>query len=75
MCAFPPGLTDREADPLPLIVQKSDGGYGYASTDLAAIRHRVLDLECDAHALRGGGTPQAQHFQMCFAVASRWRAG
>ena len=43
-CVFPPGFTNREGDPLPLIVQKSDGGYGYAATDLAAIRHRVREL-------------------------------
>jgi arginyl-tRNA synthetase len=67
-CVFPPGFTNREGDPLPLIVQKSDGGYGYASTDLAAIRHRVLDLHA-RRLLYVVGAPQAQHFQMCFAVA------
>ena len=31
----------------PIIVQKSDGGFGYAATDLAAIRYRVQELKCD----------------------------
>ncbi|HUC13557.1 MAG TPA: arginine--tRNA ligase, partial [Acidimicrobiales bacterium] len=37
-CVFPPGHINREGEPLPLIVQKSDGGYTYATSDLAAIR-------------------------------------
>jgi arginyl-tRNA synthetase len=68
-CVFPPGFANRDGDPLPLIVQKSDGGYGYASSDLAAIRHRVLDLGAK-QMLYVVGAPQAQHFQMCFAVAA-----
>ncbi len=44
-CVFPPGFTGRDGEPLPLIVRKSDGGYGYATTDLAAIRHRLRDLK------------------------------
>jgi len=67
-CVFPPGFENRNGDPLPLIVQKSDGGYGYASTDLAAIRHRTRDLGATLM-LYVVGAPQAQHFQMCFAVA------
>jgi len=68
-CVFPPGFTNRAGDPLPLIVQKSDGGYGYATSDLAAIRHRVRDLGAK-RILYVVGAPQAQHFQMCFAVAT-----
>jgi arginyl-tRNA synthetase len=68
-CVFPPGFENRNGDPLPLIVQKSDGGYGYASTDLAAIRHRVFDLGVK-RMLYVVGAPQARHFQMCFAVAA-----
>jgi arginyl-tRNA synthetase len=67
-CVFPPGFTNREGNPLPLIVQKSDGGYGYAATDLAAIRDRVDRLGAD-RILYVVGAPQAQHLQMCFAVA------
>jgi len=67
-CVFPPGFTNRNGDPLPLIVQKSDGGFGYAATDLAAIRDRI-DRVGAARVLYVVGAPQAQHLQMCFAVA------
>ncbi len=68
LCVFPPGFVNREGQPLPLIVQKSDGGYGYAASDLAALRDRFGRLEVDL-ALYVVGAPQAQHFAMCFAVA------
>ena len=41
-CVFPPGFTNRDGDPLPLIVRKSDEGFGYAATDLAAVRDAEL---------------------------------
>ena len=44
LCVFLDGYTGREDKPVPLIIRKSDGGYGYATTDLATIRHRVRDL-------------------------------
>jgi arginyl-tRNA synthetase len=68
-CVFPPGFLNREGEPLPLIVQKSDGGYGYAATDLAALRDRVGRLGAD-RILYVVGAPQSQHLQMCFAVAA-----
>ena len=68
LCVFPPGFTNRDGEPLPLIVQKSDEGYGYAATDLAALRDRVERLGGDV-LLYVVGTPQAQHFEMVFAVA------
>ena len=68
-CVFPPGYTNREGEPLPLIVQKSDGGFGYAATDLAALRDRFGRLGCDL-ALYVVGAPQAQHLAMCFDVAT-----
>jgi arginyl-tRNA synthetase len=70
---FPAGYTNREGEPLPLIVQKSDGGFGYAATDLAALRDRFGRLGADL-ALYVVGAPQAQHLAMCFAVAldARW---
>ena len=40
-CVFLDGFTNREGNPLPLIVQKTDGGYNYATTDLAALRYRI----------------------------------
>ncbi|HMC39740.1 MAG TPA: arginine--tRNA ligase [Acidimicrobiales bacterium] len=67
-CVFPPGWTGRDGEPLPLIVQKSDGGFGYAATDLAALRDRFGRLGADL-ALYVVGAPQAQHLAMCFAVA------
>jgi arginyl-tRNA synthetase len=68
-CVFPPGFTNRNGDPLPLIVQKSDGGYGYAATDLAAIRDRAGRLAA-TRILYVVGAPQAQHLEMCFATAA-----
>ncbi|MGH9114877.1 MAG: arginine--tRNA ligase, partial [Acidimicrobiales bacterium] len=69
LCVFPEGYTNREGQPLPLIVQKSDGGYGYAATDLAALRDRFGRLGADL-VLYVVGSPQAQHFAMCVAVAT-----
>lgn len=40
-------FTGPDGNPTPMIVRKSDGGYGYAATDLATIRHRVRKLEAD----------------------------
>ncbi|GGM80285.1 arginine--tRNA ligase [Thermopolyspora flexuosa] len=68
LCVFPPGFTGRDDQPLPLIIRKSDGGYGYATTDLAAIRYRVRELKAD-RILYVVGATQALHFQMVFATA------
>ena len=68
LCVFPEGFTNRNGDPLPLIVQKSDEGFGYAATDLAAIRDRVERIGASI-ILYVVGAPQAQHFEMCFAAA------
>ncbi|HJY55403.1 MAG TPA: arginine--tRNA ligase [Streptosporangiaceae bacterium] len=68
LCAFPPGFTGREGGPLPLIIRKSDGGYNYATTDLATIRYRIDVLHCD-RAIYVVGSDQTLHFQMVFAVA------
>src|SRR5699024_6966568 len=68
LCVFPAGFTGRDEQPLPLIIRKSDGGYGYATTDLAALRHRVRDLGAD----RIGyvvGSAQELHFTMVFTSA------
>jgi arginyl-tRNA synthetase len=67
-CVFPAGFVNRDGDPLPLIVRKSDGGYGYASTDLATIRHRIRDIAAD-RMLYVVGLPQRQHFEMVFEAA------
>jgi arginyl-tRNA synthetase len=68
LCAFPPGFTNREGEPLPLIVRKADGGYGYAATDLAAIRFRLATVGAE-RLVYVVGAPQTQHFAMVFAVA------
>ncbi len=62
-CLFPPGFTNREGEPLPLIVRKCDGGYGYAATDLAALRQRTQTLHAD-RLLYVVGSPQSQHLEM-----------
>ncbi|MFG2037930.1 arginine--tRNA ligase [Dactylosporangium sp. NPDC048998] len=67
-CAFPAGFASRDGAPLPLIVRKADGGYGYAATDLAALRHRVEELKA-TRLLYVVGAPQRQHLGMVFAVA------
>ncbi|WP_067497528.1 arginine--tRNA ligase [Actinoplanes sp. TFC3] len=68
LCVFPAGFRGRDGGPLPLIVRKSDGGYGYATTDLAALRHRTTELRAD-RLLYVVGAPQSTHFAMVFAVA------
>jgi arginyl-tRNA synthetase len=68
LCAFPAGFTGREGRPLPLIIRKSDGGYNYATTDLAAVRYRVDKLSAN-RSIYVVGSEQALHFQMVFAVA------
>jgi len=65
---FPPGFTNREGDPLPLIVQKGAGGFNYATSDLACVIDRVERIGADL-VLYVVGAPQQQHFQMVFAVA------
>ena len=63
--------TNRDGSPLPMLVQKSDGGFNYATTDLAAIRHRVLMSKEDGgeradRALYVTDAGQSQHFEMVF---------
>jgi arginyl-tRNA synthetase len=76
ICVFPPGFTNREGEPLPLIVQKQDGGFGYAATDLAGVRYRTRELGA-SRLLYVVGAPQQQHLAMVFAVAglAGWLAG
>ena len=68
LCVFLDGFTGREGKPVPLIIRKSDGGYGYGTTDLATIRHRVRDLHAD-RMLYVIGAPQSLHLQMVWATA------
>ncbi len=66
-CVFVDGFTNAEGEPLPLIVQKADGGYNYDTTDLAALRSRVEQGAGRLVYVVDAG--QSQHFQMVFAVA------
>ncbi len=68
LVAFPPGFTGREGAPIPLMLRKSDGGYGYDTTDVAAIRYRLMDLKA-SRLIYVVGSEQAQHLQMVFALA------
>jgi arginyl-tRNA synthetase len=68
LCVFPPGFTGRDGSPLPLILRKSDGGYGYASTDVAAIRYRLKKLGA-SRIIYVVGSEQHLHLQMVIAVA------
>ncbi len=65
---FPPGYTNRDGDPLPLIVQKGKGGFNYATSDLACVIDRVERIGSDL-ILYVVGAPQAQHLSMVFDVA------
>lgn len=60
---YPEGFADREGGPLAMIVRKSDGGYLYATTDLAAAMYRVHDLKAD-RIVYVIGAPQRQHVEM-----------
>ncbi len=67
-CVFPPGFTGRDGEPQPMIVRNRNGGYGYAATDLATIRHRV-EVTHATRMLYVVGAPQRDHLEMVFAVA------
>ncbi len=69
-CVYLKGFQNREGEPLPLMIQKSDGGYNYDTTDLAAIRHRILVEKAD-RVIYVVDIGQSLHFQMVFAVAER----
>jgi arginyl-tRNA synthetase len=68
LCAFPAGFRNKEGEPLPLILRKSDGGFGYAATDLAAIRFRLDELHA-TRSLYVVGAPQTQHLAMVIGAA------
>ncbi len=70
LCVFLDEFTGRDGTPMPLIVRKSDGGYNYATTDLAMVRRCVREFGAD-RILYVVGAPQALHFQMVFATARK----
>ncbi len=69
-CVFLDEYKTADGDPLPVIVQKADGGYLYATTDLAAVRYRSNVLKAD-RALYFVDQRQALHFNQVFEVARR----
>jgi arginyl-tRNA synthetase len=69
LCVFPPGFENRNGEALPLIVRKSDGGYGYPATDLAAVRDRTGRLEA-TKLVYVVGAEQSLHLRLVFAVAA-----
>ncbi|WP_338900343.1 arginine--tRNA ligase [Streptomyces sp. TG1A-60] len=70
LCVFFDDVKGPDGNPVPLIVQKSDGGYGYAATDLSAIRDRVFHLKSDT-LLYVVDARQSLHFKMVFETARR----
>jgi arginyl-tRNA synthetase len=67
---FLEGFTNREGEPLPLIVQKSDGGYNYATTDLAALRYRI-EQDQAKRIIYVTDAGQSNHFAQVFQVARK----
>ncbi|WP_027945473.1 arginine--tRNA ligase [Amycolatopsis taiwanensis] len=67
---FSEEVTGPEGNPVPLMVRKSDGGYGYDTTDLATIRYRIHDLKAD-RLLYVTDSRQALHFRLIFEAARR----
>lgn len=69
-CIFLEGFQNREGEPLPLMVQKSDGGYNYDTTDMATIHHRIYAERGD-RLIYVTDAGQATHFQMIFKAAEK----
>lgn len=69
-CVFLDEFTGQDGSPLPMIVQKQDGGYLYATTDLAALRYRQNQLQAE-RILYFVDVRQSHHFKQLFAVARK----
>ncbi|MEN8445106.1 MAG: arginine--tRNA ligase [Cyanobacteria bacterium J06555_13] len=69
-CVFLEGFTNKDGEPLPMIVQKSNGGYNYSTTDLAAIRYRINEEKVD-RIVYTTDAGQSNHFAQIFQVARR----
>ncbi|MBJ7448841.1 MAG: arginine--tRNA ligase [Parachlamydiales bacterium] len=69
-CLFVDGYKNREGNPLPLMLQKTDGGYTYDTTDMAAIKQRIQEEKVDriVYVTDAG---QSTHFQMLFKGAEK----
>ena len=69
---FLDGFSDKEGNPVPCIIQKADGGYLYATTDLAAAKYRIENLKAD-QIIYVIDARQAQHLSMLFAIVSQMK--
>jgi len=67
-CLFPDGFFNRDGNPLPYMMQKSDGGYTYDTTDMAGIVQRVREEKAD-RIIYVTDNGQATHFKMLFQAA------
>lgn len=67
-CVFLDEFKGKDGNPLPVIVQKSDGGYNYGTFDLAALRYRTSTLDAD-RIVYVTDARQALHFKQVFEVA------
>ncbi|MFJ4899584.1 arginine--tRNA ligase [Streptomyces sp. NPDC088727] len=70
LCVFFDDVLGPDGNQVPLIVKKTNGGYGYAATDLSAIRDRVRNLKADS-LLYVVDVRQSLHFKMVFETARR----
>ncbi|MCE7082522.1 arginine--tRNA ligase [Streptomyces sp. ST2-7A] len=70
LCVFYDDIRGPEDTPVPMIVRKADGGFGYSATDLAAVRYRTRELKAN-RLLYVVDARQAQHFDMLFRTARR----
>ena len=69
-CIFLDQFKNREGEPFPLIIQKTDGGFNYDTTDMAAIRHRIFEEKAD-RIIYVTDNGQSLHFQLIFAAAEK----
>jgi arginyl-tRNA synthetase len=70
LCVFDPDVTGPDGEPVPLIVRKSDGGYGYDATDLATLRYRMRDLKAN-RVLYVIDARQTLHLRLVFDAGRR----
>ncbi|XXQ35071.1 arginine--tRNA ligase [Plasmodiophora brassicae] len=70
ICIFEPSSSESDEDGFPLIIRKSDGGFTYDTTDLAAIRYRFTEERAD-HVIYLTDKGQSEHFRKVFEAARR----
>lgn len=69
-CLFLEGFVSRDGNPLPMIIQKSDGGYNYDTTDMAALYHRIHEEKAD-RIIIVTDAGQSLHFEMLFKAGEK----